>query len=240
MSSITDLKIYNSTSLPQLSTNETWVSSDGITVTPDEISHPFQFTFLVNASDILTSYNLITIPNNWQQNNTNLKLASIGNSVTSIGNFAFEGCDALTSITIPNSVTTIGDNTFQYCSYLPSITIPNSVTTIGSTAFDYSGLTSISLPNSVTTIGSYAFSYCGGLTLVNIPSSVTSFGSNSFQYCTSLTSVNLRCASTALNNFLGGSFITTIHALTSDASWTAGAGQTIGGKVGITVIKDLV
>jgi hypothetical protein len=33
--------------------------------------------------------------------------------------------------------------------------------------------------------------------------------------------------------------ITEIHARASDGTWTAGAGQTIGGKSGITVIKDL-
>ncbi|MEG1685445.1 MAG: leucine-rich repeat domain-containing protein, partial [Bacteroides sp.] len=41
----------------------------------------------------------------------------------------------LTSITIPNSVTTIGNNAFDTCSGLTSITIPNSVTTIGQSAF---------------------------------------------------------------------------------------------------------
>ncbi len=39
----------------------------------------------------------------------------IGNSVTSIGNYAFGGCTELTSITIPNSVTSIGDNAFSMC-----------------------------------------------------------------------------------------------------------------------------
>ena len=36
-------------------------------------------------------------------------------SVISIGYYAFRGCNGLTSITIPNSVTTIGDYTFEGC-----------------------------------------------------------------------------------------------------------------------------
>ena len=45
---------------------------------------------------------------------------------------------------IPNSVTSIGDNAFQYCSGLTEVTIPNSVTSIGSGAFrDCSGLTEV-------------------------------------------------------------------------------------------------
>lgn len=59
----------------------------------------------------------------------------IPNSVTSIGNGAFDGCNKLSSMTIPNSVTSIGSNAFSGCSSLTSLTIPNSVTTIGGKAF---------------------------------------------------------------------------------------------------------
>ena len=60
---------------------------------------------------------------------------TIPNSVTTIGNQAFSGCNSLTSINISNSVTTIGWAAFSDCDSLTSINIPNSVTTIGNGAF---------------------------------------------------------------------------------------------------------
>ena len=56
---------------------------------------------------------------------------TIPNSVTSIGDWAFDDCSSLTSITIPNSVTSIGNYAFLGCKSLTSITIPNCVTSIG-------------------------------------------------------------------------------------------------------------
>lgn len=47
--------------------------------------------------------------------NDKIKDVTIGNSVTSIGDYAFKGCSGLTSVTIPNSVTSIGDYAFLYC-----------------------------------------------------------------------------------------------------------------------------
>ena len=120
------------------------------------------------------------------------KTSSIPNSVTSIGDSAFEGCSGLTSVTIPNSVTSIGWNAFYGCSGLTSVTIPNSVTSIGGGAFSgCSGLTSVTIPNSVTAIGDSVFGGCIGLISVTIPNSVTAIGAGAFNGCSGLLSVSI-------------------------------------------------
>ena len=66
-----------------------------------------------------------------------------------------------TNYTIPNSVTTIGEGAFCGCESLTNINIPNSVTTIRKSAFwGCKSLTNIIIPNSVTTIEDWAFAGC--------------------------------------------------------------------------------
>lgn len=128
--------------------------------------------------------------------------------VTLIDGSAFRNCRGLTSVTIPDSVTTIGGTAFSGCTGLTSVTISDSVTSIGGSAFfDCSGLTSVTIPNSVTTIGDYAFSgntsLSGGL---SIPSSVTSIGKDPFK-TTDITSITVDSSNTAYNDGNGGNCI---------------------------------
>ena len=60
---------------------------------------------------------------------------SLGNGVTNIGRYAFDGCSGLNSVNIPNSVTSIGYRSFYNINSLTHITIPWSVMTIDEQAF---------------------------------------------------------------------------------------------------------
>ena len=149
---------------------------------------------------------------------TSLTLPS---GVTEIGWGAFDGCKGLTSLTIPSSVTSIGKYAFLWCSGLTSLTIPSSVTSIGEEAFlGCSGLTSLTLPSSVTEIGGGTFEGCSGLTSLTIPSSVTSIGKNAFQGCSGLTSLSLPSSVTEIGwyAFKGCSRLTTLT-IPSSVTW---------------------
>ena len=148
-----------------------------------------------------------------------LKNLVIGNSVTSIGISAFDGCsglteviwnarnvqdfqdnssrpfsgcDRLTDFVFGEEVEHIPDYLCYQLTSLNTIVIPNSVTSIGTNAFSFcSGLKTVTIPNSVTDIGDEAFYYCTGLTEVTIPNSVTSIGSGTFEDCSGLKTVTI-------------------------------------------------
>ena len=86
--------------------------------------------------------------------------------LTSIGDYAFQYCSSLTSVTIPSSVTSIGEYGFEECERLTSITL-NSVSSIGEAAFVCcTALTSVTIPSSVTSIGRFAFEGCVNLSSI--------------------------------------------------------------------------
>ncbi len=112
----------------------------------------------------------------WYSNCSYVKTVKIGDSVTSIGDYAFFGCSSLTSVVIGNSVTSIGTHAFLGCKKLTSVNIPDSVTSIGLYAFSFCEcLASITIGNSVTSIGNWAFSRCCSLTAINVDDANTAY-----------------------------------------------------------------
>ncbi len=150
----------------------------------------------ITVSHNANSYFVVGVGNNAFYGCTALSSVRINSSVTSIGSSAFANCTGLTSVTIPSSVTSIGSSAFANCTGLTSVTIPSSVTSIASSTFaNCTGLTSVTIPSSITSFGTSAFANCTGLTSVTIPSSVISIGVGAFWDCTGLTTLNFRADS---------------------------------------------
>ena len=84
-----------------------------------------------------------------------------------VGTCAFEGCKALTEISIPEGTKLVRANTFAGCIGLTNIIIPESVTNIGCSAFERcSSLTNIVIGGKVAYIGESAFSNLASLRTV--------------------------------------------------------------------------
>ena len=179
----------------------------------------------ISGTGNMDNYNYYDSNNPFYDNYV-IKTITISSGVTSIGDFAFNGCTNLTSVTIPDSVTSIGDRAFERCTRLKSINVDTNnknYLSIDGILFNKdktrlieypqaSAITEYNIPNSVTSIGDDTFYGCTSLTSVTIPDSVTSIGYSAFRGCTSLTSVIIPNSVTSIGDsaFCGCTSLTSI------------------------------
>ena len=140
--------------------------------------------------------------------------------VRSIGDSAFNRCNALTTVTfaensqlksiggsafygtehayprfkeikIPDSVETIGTNAFYDCQNLERIALPSALQTLSNgTFYNCTALSEVTFPASLKTIESSAFSGCRNLSEVKLPASLTTIESSVFHRCSDLKTVS--------------------------------------------------
>ena len=160
-----------------------------------------------------------------------------GNSVTSIGEYAFYGCTGLTSITIPDSVTSIGYSAFRGCKGLTNITLPfvgasktasNGYDQVFGYIFGYDTTSSSS-----SAISGATYQYYGNSKYYHyyIPSSITSvtitgrtIPYRAFYNCSGLTSVTIgngvtSVGESAFSGCTGLMSVTIGNSVTSIGDW---------------------
>lgn len=131
-----------------------------------------------------------------------LATVSLGNSLTAIGNYVFSGCSAIESLVIPNSVTSIGSYAFEKCTKLTSATLGTGISSIPDYMFSScSALTSVVLPENITGIGKYAFQSTA-FTELPLTASITEIKDYAFKSCTKLTSVAIPDRVTKLGTYV--------------------------------------
>ena len=97
-------------------------------------------------------------------------------SVTSVGNYSFNNCYALTSVTIPGNVSSLGDYLFGNCYNLMSATVAGSVTRIGTGAFSNCyDLATITFYDNAPSMGSGWKTGCSGNMTVSYYQGATGF-----------------------------------------------------------------
>jgi hypothetical protein len=155
-----------------------------------------------------------------------------GNNTTTIGDWVFGGCTALTTVSFP-AATTIGEGVFLDCTALTTVSLP-AATTIKGWAFQgCTTLTTVSFP-AATTIGYGAFMYCTALTTVSLPAATT-IGEHIFNSCTALTTVSFPAATTIGNfPFWGCTALTTVSL---PAATTIGEGVVFFGCTALTTVS---
>ena len=119
---------------------------------------------------------------------------SLPNTITAIGDRAFEGCSKLTSMDLSKTkTTTIGTSAFTSCGNLGTIILPTTLTIIGTSAFkDDTNLRSVqNLEKTIVSIiNKNAFLECKNLSSVKLPQTLSTLGESAFEGCSNLTAVS--------------------------------------------------
>lgn len=152
-------------------------------------------------------------------------------SVTAIGENAFKGCDALSSVAVPDGVVSIGAYAFANCANLKEVILSESVESIYDWAFyNCSGLESIILPDSLTYLGYNVFNNCSSLSELTIGTGLKNLY-GAFYDCNALEKVYYYgtidewCNISGLNNLMQGTVTPYLN------------GEPISGEVVISAIK---
>lgn len=143
---------------------------------------------------------------------TQVETYIIGDSVKSIGNYAFYGFydSPLSTVVISNSVVSIGEGAFEDNPNLANITLPNSVIDVDYYAF--TGCAAITSPiynstcfaympaayagalvvsDGIQKIAPTAFYKCTELTQITLPQSLKTIGGQAFAFCSAIEGINI-------------------------------------------------
>lgn len=125
-------------------------------------------------------------------------VVAIPDTITVIGNGAFENCSGITEVTIPSGVKLIEAKAFSGCTFLRTVSIPNTVTVIGPECFkNCTSLGNIVIPDSVKILGhdnpdyryrdrESVFRGCTSLKKVQLSRNIKYIGQWTFYGCTAL------------------------------------------------------
>ena len=113
-------------------------------------------TLVISAQGAMQDYDSAA-QTPWFKDRAEIRKIVVQQGVTTIGDYAFYGCENVTSVTLPDTVTQIGKLAFYGCKDLRTLTVPDSVLTVEDYAFAKAGLQTIVFRGSAPVLGAGIF-----------------------------------------------------------------------------------
>lgn len=113
-------------------------------------------TLVISAQGAMQDYSAAA-QTPWFKDRAEIRKIVVQQGVTTIGDYAFYGCENVTSVTLPDTVTQIGKLAFYGCKALRTLTVPDSVLVVEDYAFAKAGLQSIVFRGSAPVLGAGIF-----------------------------------------------------------------------------------
>lgn len=136
--------------------NSSGYTGNGTVIIPDQVKKDGK------------AYNVIAVGRNAFDTSA-VKEVIISNTVKTIGEMAFAGCEQLERVAMGTGVTEIKGLAFWHCTKLVDASIGMNVTTIGGAAFwSCASLEIVTIPASVTTVMEKAFWNCSSLKVAEV------------------------------------------------------------------------
>jgi len=117
------------------------------------------------------------------EENITLESSCFSKKVVKLGDRLFRMFAYLKSIKLPESLVSIGQECFLGCDDLTRIDFPPTLAEIGKGAFSKAGFTSVLLPARLEKVGDYAFLGCKNLESVSFSNPDTVIGAGAFAKC---------------------------------------------------------
>lgn len=142
----------------------------------------------------------------WHEKRASIRRVVIEDGITTIANYAFYNCTALTEITLGNAVKSMGKWSFGNCDALRAIRVaadnPHYASDEAGALFNgdktvllmyppRAEAMSYTVPDGTREIGNRAFYGCGHLTEIRLPDTVTVIGDFAFAHLTALPGITL-------------------------------------------------
>lgn len=172
-------------------------------------------TWEIDANGVLRFPKGTKVINDCQfQNNDEIKIAILPESIETIGEYAFSGCSELEEINLPYGLKKIGEGAFKHsnlkqvvipstvkqiekeafcsCLFLKSVVIEDGVELIDDNAFNNCYLLeTLQLSDSVREVGVKAFSFCSEIKRLKLPQSLEVIRDGAFSFLTHIESVKI-------------------------------------------------